>query len=631
MTTHLTMDLTGEHPRYKITDRTYVIFRVGQIVDLEAVAYTKSLYVFLAGPISGHLVELKKGTDWQPNTLAYNDMSRAKMVDSRFSEDLITSITMMRPLPDTGSYQIIISFQSLYPNQLRTALHHNEPFEFTPDLALSMVKQVERLTDITSRSVEVTTTPVKAILFDIDPGKEKTSNYVVDERHVLDVPNGTCFIQPLAGSFFKDSIVIKHPASGRTFVEGVDYAIVGMNEENTKLATHTSPVYNYIVIKQPIIDAVLVTYHAFGGQPTLLNYRELKDDVTSINAYLNDVNFVSEGNLGSAPLIVDIANSVNALEENMRILQGRPSYGDMTHGKTTLMKISAPDSKLHWYTIASLSDVLGGSPCTGDTMGFRLQTQLTHIQMHVMVSADITNPYGDYFNVDIVSENYPKGYIPYTDYTDIDAIIRPQFRIVWNNDGETLSGVFLQLGFELKGVTEETLAISDISGAESCWKLVDNSPNTTYPSDNAFALPNPACYWEKSNPKSRQVSMLVPYKGGHIAWAGAKVLNRPIQGWINYTLTNHHLPDGLNLKKIRRATLGLEERDGYPFSITIPFAEGSDHLFGHGAFTYNNQPAYINLEIYNDPDTGLTIKVNAEISAGTEAIELDLRHIIIYL
>lgn len=50
-----------------------------------------------------------------------------------------------------------------------------------------------------------------------------------------------------------------------------------------------------------------------------------------------------------------------------------------------------------------------------DTFVFRLQTQLSHIQFTVAVSVDLNNKGADRLNVNVISENYPRGYVPFTD------------------------------------------------------------------------------------------------------------------------------------------------------------------------------------------------------------------------
>ena len=97
-----------------------------------------------------------------------------------------------------------------------------------------------------------------------------------------------------------------------------------------------------------------VTYHTFGGDPTIDNYRALLTNMNNVVRYLNDVEFITSTNLGQTTAMTSVFQRIDQLEDNVRRLQGTPAYGDITSGKCILMKLFSETQGLHWYTIASL-------------------------------------------------------------------------------------------------------------------------------------------------------------------------------------------------------------------------------------------------------------------------------------
>ena len=629
---NLTIDLTGTAVNYAEADRVFRIFKANQHIDLGTPVYAKSIKVYL---ISGGITTLlKENADYvivQADIDACdNAKSSAKLMDPNWDETLTSGITSKLGVTTDESYTISISYQRLYPNQLRTAYYHNEPLNLTPELLLSMVKDIENLKTATSRVVDIATlSNDHSVLFELDESKTNTNNYVEGEVHTVNTSAGKYLIHPKGGSFYGDSVTVKY--YGNTLVEGKDYQLAGMNIEKTKNTSHTAPVYDFIMLLTDVNGDFEISYHAFGGDPTLDNYRELLDKLTAVTDYLNDESTLTVANLGNTDIMTSLYERVTTLENNMRRLQGTPSYGDITNGKAITLKLYADTTCIHWYNIAKLYTTMGTavSPCTADTFEFRLQSLLTHFQFHVAVSVDLSNRANDILNVEVIAENYPRGYQPFTDYADIDKIIRPQLRVVWT-EGDVVSGAYLQLGFELNNILEETICIEDLSGHESSWLLVNETATVTQPSDNDFLLPNGTSIWDKDLPECKSESMLVPFKKGHLAWAGSQSMNFE-EGWGCLEVVDDQLllPDSINIRKLTKLRVDIEEYDGVQFPIDVLFNSGNDHLKGHASFTHNNEPAYINAEIYRE-NGRLVIRVNYDITAGTSANELFIRDLVAF-
>lgn len=631
---NLTMDLTGEHRNYAVDNRVFRIFKTDQYVDFGTVVFKDSLKVYL---LSGGInTELELNTDFiipdSAITACDNDTSAAKLMDSKFTKDLISGIQFIRGVEEGSTYTVSISYQQLYPSQVRTAYWHNTPLNVTPELVQDIVNRIEQLSVLANKVTDVGSLTANDSLFlEVDESKTNSHNYITDEVHILDVPNKRFIIHPKGGSFYYDSVKITHPSTGEILVLNKDYFIVGMDEACTKATSHTSPVYKFILVTAAISDAVNVSYHAFGGDPTLDNYREILTNMNNVIQYLNEAKNLTEDSLGATEVMTALFERLNQMEARMRRLENTPAYGDITFGKSILMKLISETSGLHWYTIASLYTVTGyeNRVYTADTFMFRLQSEQSHFQFTAAVSVDLMNTTGDKFNVNILSNNYPRGFVPFKEYDSIDAIIRPQLRVVWAESSQA-SGAYLQLGIDLKQMLAETICIEDLSGHESAWKLIDGTDTATLPSDDLIKLPN-GTTWSSVLEECKEEHMLIPFTHGHLAWAGMVQMNKTDAGWQSYEISGNELllDSNTNISKITKLRLDIEEEDGLQFPIDIPFSGGMEHAKGHATFTHQNLPAYVNAEMYRVDDT-LKIRLNYDITAGVESNTLSIRDIVIF-
>jgi hypothetical protein len=311
-----------------------------------------------------------------------------------------------------------------------------------------------------------------------------------------------------------------------------------------------------------------------------------------------------------------------------KLLAGQASYGDVSSGKAILKKITAVDDELHWFTIAELYKVDGSDDIIiSDRMQFRLKTLKTNMMFDAIVSVNLTNQTNK-FHVDVLSEHYDKGFIPYENYDNVNSIVRPQLRIVYNTDEIENSGILLQLGMEFKGFTEETVVVEDMSGKEGCWKLITPPDVAVGPEDDVIQLPNSEQVFDNLNPDSISISTLVPFKEGYIVWAGAYPLNREEGGFKEVDL-DHFIPSNIDLTKITRARMELRESNGLLFPLDVLFIPGSTDMTGLGNFMYNGEPCYVNLRIWKDSE-GVYLRATSDVDRNHIAAQLDLVHIYIF-
>ena len=632
---NLTMDLTGSLENYLVENEVFKISKYGQCVDFHTPIFKDSLVVTLiTSGVNG--IQLVVDEDFiipeECVNSCDNDLSRAMLQDPDFNSTLISGIRITRAVEAGTTFTISCTYQRLYPAQLRTAYLHGEPLIVTPELIADMVNKIEQHDVFVNKVSSLTTDDSSSsILLEEDVDCTNANNEIIDEDHIVNTSGNRFLIHPKGGSFYKHSLVIKLASTGEVLTEGTDYRVIQMDAGATKASTYqgVGGIWKFILILRSINGHVLVSYHAFGGEPTLDNYRELQELYAAIIQYLSDSSMLTAETLGSTELMTSIFDRVNKLEAQVRRLQGTPSYGDLTDGKTIVMKLFAETQGLHWFTIAKLYKIDGDTtPCIADTFTFRLQTEQTHIQMTASVAVDLSNQKGDIMNVTMLNDNYPRGYVPFSDYSKIDRIIQPQLRVVWNEQ-DSVSGAYLQLGFELKNVLEETVQIEDISGHESCWLLVDEVATVTTPQDDDFALPDGST-WSTLLQKHRLESMMVPFRNGHLIWAGTVNMNDST-GWQYHEFADDLILDtSVDITKFKKLRVDVSETDGFQFPVDIQFNSGTDHLKGHASFTHNNEPVYINAEIFI-VNNKIYVRLNWDVVAAVESNPLEIKDLVIFL
>ncbi len=639
----LNMDITGKNETYRDSNAVFKIVKYGQLINFETPVFAESLVVNLVSSGVKNLLLVENQDYTIPEeaiSSCDNDLSAAVMRDPNFDKKLISGIQLIRPVADDDEgYLVSVTFQRLYPREIDHNYYDNKvPVNLTPGLIREIVSKLathdvllNRVTQVTSLDSEHNT------LLEVDTTGTNPNNKITNERHLVNVATKRFIIHPQAGAFYGNSLKITHVSTNTQLVLNKDYILVGMNVADTKATSSTDTVWDYIAITSALFDEITIEYQAFGGEPTLTNYRALEDHIVSIISYLNNAQNVTADTIGNTPVLTSVFDRLNHLEADVRRLQGTPTYGDSTSGKTVMMSLASQATGMHWYTIASLYKVQttsGLSPAaSADTFTFRLQSSQTHFQFTCSVCVDLHNQNGDVMDCRVVSENYPRGYTSFQDYSGIADIIRPQLRVVWN-DSNTTSGACLQLGFDLKTVNKEVIAIEDCSGQESAWKLVDEIDAVTTPSDSDFLLPDGASTWSDLSSISRSESMLIPFHKGHLLWCGKIPMNRPLGGWKSTILTDDLLfKEKVDITRFRKLRINIEEDKGNQFAIDIPFSPDTKTLKGHSSFTHQEQPAYVNAEIYRNQKKNdeLTVDINYQIVAGESSTKLTIRDMVIFL
>ena len=639
----LTPDFTMEEECCKQENDARVVFKEGQVISFATPIYGETLDITILGTVTRSFV---RGVDWvvAEEDLDTDTLSRLKLQEPTFDEEVIKSIHVTRSILEGTQLTVAMTYQQVYPIRSQKILLNNQPIVWTADLAKEMIEDLSYLKALTAPTQSIFGVPraTSPRLLEEDPYKENVDNMVSDEIHAINVPNNKMYVHPIAGAFFKDSLKVEYVYStdepNKVLVEGEDYLVCGCDRAKTAATTNIEGVYDFIYFLKPYVGDVSISYWAYGGIPTLYDQQTMEESINNIINHLNEINAVTPSTLNAVPAFRALSHEVFHLREDMRRLtqDGRATYGDVTSGMTLKKKLVATDSDTHWWTIATLYkvDTQSGSSevMTAEEFIFKYASLNTNMMFTCAVDVNL-NREDRVLEVSLINDCSPKGFTPFESYDHIEMIPRPQLRVIYNTNDQMNSGVALQIGLKLSGVYEDYIAIEDLSGKESAWKLVEDDTTATTGNyqDDLVVLPNDAHVWDKLNPESKMESTLVPLKRGHLVWAGSRAVNRPSTGILTLDLKDHFLDDDIDISTIKKARVELEETGGTRFALEMPFVDGTETKTGTSAFAYNGATAYMNVHIKRDAETSkLVITVEAYSAAGLSANKLDMKHLYLF-
>lgn len=629
MATFYEPDLTGSSPDYLVTNDVYTIFSNSMRIEFNRSIFLSSLTIVVQG--TGN-VPFVSGTDWTTdNTIDvdYTEMSRMKNIDSSFNATLIKSILITSPM--TVPYKISCSYQQLYPVPSKIAVSDTGAVELTPSLILDVLSRLSNVESslLASQSV-LASTQANPRLLPVDVNESIATNLISGEVQTVNVPGGQNVIVPTCGAFYADSVVLTVPGTTTPLVLNTDYILFGADLAKTKLTTNTSGVYKYILMLKQYIGNVNVTYHAFGGDPTLYDAIAMQGELTNISNYLTQTSFLTPSDLGSTAVFLSALNRISSLETSMRNLvnSGSPTYSDVTgNGTSIVTKIRSNDNNLHWWNIASLYQVAGSTDVIiADRMHFRMQLATSHVSADVFVNVDLN--LATPFTIDSISVNQDLGYVPFVSYTPSTPVIMPQFRIIYNNQSGVNSGIYLQIGLELTNLAE-TISIQDLSGSESAWILLPGSSTAILPQDSMVVLPNTTQTWDPSYPNSTSQLHMMPNKTGYLGWGGGTAITAlSTQGTVLTALvdTNFVVSD---ITKFRLVFTAAGDTT-HVFSCDIPATTYTGNLTvsGSGPFVAATDGTLSMMEV-KLTNTGTTVTLTLTPSSVPTTSTLSLRHILL--
>ena len=504
---YLDPDITGASPDCFVDNYQLCVYSSEQIIEFDVPVYWDSLHIFKTGTD----IELEKDTDYSIKEVDQTSIASIKYAHPDFDKLLVKSIVIHNPSAE--EFDITLKFQQLYPNMLNYYYYRGtSQLEFTPELLIEMldrIQQIEYTLKTTFNPNTFTPQSLEQIkIAELDINKSNPDNLIQDEIHHINTINDIVYISPTYGSFFKDSVSIIVADTGVPLEENKDYEIMGLNVQKTKVTTNPSGVYDFIKITKELVGNVKVTYHAFGGLPSLSNFKDMYDKLFNVLQYLSGNQLVSVDMVPTLPDIVSLKNKVYELEDKMRNLlsYGTPTYGDITFGTSTRKKITAVNNNLNWWTIASLYKVEGSDEIVlKDIFKFHIEFLNSGINLEGSVLVDLTkDDPNEQFRVVITNNNERPNMAQY----------KLHFRIVYNKTAGTYSGVLLQIGIALNDYLNDTIAIEDLSGKESCWLLIAPPQSAVNPENDNLLLPDGSSYWVSTDDSSHQISTLAPLATG---------------------------------------------------------------------------------------------------------------------
>lgn len=503
-----TPDLSGENWSYYVNDYQRTIFRYPQKILFDIPVFENDkLTVVKLGTVN---VSLVKGADYVINEddIDYDAISVCKNMDPSFDKILLKSITILTF--NENVFKIQVTFNQLFADSINyAAINREQEIEVTPTLVANVVAQVAYLQQMVLNYGETFSeqSSITKVALNEYPDGDNDDNLIVNELHDINTFDNKTLIRPIYGSFFKDSVSIKNTLSGEVF--GVDdFEVQDLDISRTKTTSNESGVFRLIKIKKEFVGQVGVDYRAYGGVADVASIRSIQGQLSVIESFLSKTSYITPATISADPTIVNILNKLQELDGTMRLLlqNGLPSYGDVTTGTAVLKKVTAQDTNLHWWTIGTLYRVEGSSDnVLADVFKFRLKSLLSNMMFECSVSVNVSD------NADRIRVNCDNSNLP----DDVLNKYCPKLRILEVTNGGVYSGVVLQLGMKLgSGILQETFDIEDMSGRESCWKLVAFNSESVPPEDTGVLMPNGSAVFAYGDTNSLFNEATIPFKSG---------------------------------------------------------------------------------------------------------------------
>jgi len=504
-----TPDLTGLDWGYYFSTYQRTIFRYAQKMPFVVPVFqNERLELIKLGTVNTPMVV---NVDYiiYDDDIDYDAMSVCKTIDNDFSAILLKSVTILAYTDET--FMVQAKFNQLYADNINYArINSAQELEVTPALISNMVEQLTYLQQmVVDRAGEFTeqSSIVKMALEEYLNGN--ALNDVIDEIHDVNTLGGNSLIRPIYGAFFKDSVVVKNALSGVEFVPDTDYKVIDLDITRTRATSNTSGVYRVIEILKDTVGEVKISYRAYGGEADVASMRQVQDRINVIEDYLSRTSYLTPQTLPADPAMISIINKIQEMEGTMRLLlqNGMPSYGDVSTGTAVLKRIVSQDTNLHWWSIASLYRVDGSvDDILADVFKFRMKSTISNMMFECSVSVNVNTDAAKRLDVKCLNSNIPANTL---------AVFVPKLRIIEVNTGGVYSGVQLQLGMKLSaGILQETFDIEDMSGRESCWKLVPFSEISTPAEDTGVLMPNGVAVYTTGDPTAIANETIIPFTDG---------------------------------------------------------------------------------------------------------------------
>lgn len=621
-------DLTGANPDYS-KSTTISLFQTNQVIEFGTAVFEDTIQMTLLSDAQSSIPPGQNGWAVRDSDVDWTQMGLMKGRDPSFNRRLVKSIVIVREI--LVDIPVRIAYQQLYPVQTSQSTSGGQ-VRFTPQTFLELLGDVSHLKGVIASNIGNAIVPneITVRTLEIDQHMSNSANMIEDEVQLVNVFDHQSIIAPAYGAFFKSSLEVRDHASGALFVPDVDYVVIGCDLDRTANTSETSGVYRYVLILREYVGEVRFSYHAYGGTINHLDVKEIGNEVNNILQYLGNKSFLTEHTLSSSPLLRGYLNRLEEVEQRMRILLNNADYGSVTgNGVSVRRTITAVDTQLHWWNVAELYTAEAGidpAVVVSDRMRFRAKLVHSDVMFDVAVSVNLRaerNP----FTIECDIRQQDMGY-DLMGASDAQYPVAPQFRVIYNDeDGSYLSGAYLQIGMPLIAL-EEILAIEDMSGKESCWKLLlgDDVIDTT-PKDSNVPLPSGTHTWDLNNDDSVVYTKSLPTTDTmYRAFEGGNPLS-------NYPFSADQaslLPEYFRVEDIKTVRVVLSNNStGEPILIDIPVTGIENGVSGRAMVSDTGD--FLKVTIYNAVN-GEPGVINIGSTDGEElpaSLGLDLNYLLV--
>ncbi len=586
-------DLSGTLAGYKKEDLRFVIFENDQRIEFGEPVFINSIVVTKSVGTGWVPVTQGAADGWtfvdgiDTDSSAKSD---AMLKDKTFNGVLVKSIVVKIFNSTNTKATVSVSYQRLRKDLNESFTYDGNGPEYSPAL---MAKVLERIEYLSSKSNTVTDMFGSSLedhtLLEQDLTGTNVVNLIQQERHTINVPGGRMFISPDRGSFYKHDVVVqgftpiattitstnKVSFYGKlfiytedtynaalntttskekrvvirrsnvdnyvgfsgtiagdvvTWVEGVDYKIIGVNLAKTKVSSHTSGVYEHIQVLKAYVGDVFITYRAFGGSVSTQDVLDMHKNLKNLVSVIKGSGLLTDKSVYTHPIVREMIDRLNAMEEFHH------HYAQIEH------IISVRDNAFHWYNIAFIYDNRwdGLEDALNDLGSFRIESMARNWAYEFNIITDLESDTGRQLRVKTLACSDTNIVNNFKNYAILDNHDNVYLRLCWVGDGKT-SGVVLQYGMKfdkfalpINGVETETLIVTNKSGRASRWRLYSNPLEMDYPADDNFStpvyhenanddnftMPNGYTRWQSSNVDCSWKCRPLEPEDGMIYWAG---------------------------------------------------------------------------------------------------------------
>ena len=546
------MDLTGSDPGYLVSDYEFVVFEPGQKIQFRQPVYLNSISIKLVVDETTTM-PMTKDVDWSVDLNNVDDddvaVSEAKLAMEGFAEPIVKSLTMIKTF--TAQYHILVTYQRLRNNIIDEAgvlvdawsvqdeggttmqevlegifTGEHTDITYTPGLIAELVRAVTYLQSIVGNNSSVAEAVVPSTILYEDLTGIKAENFIEDELYNIDTTQNKSIIKPAHGSYYAHELVVKNASNSAVFVKNVDYVTLGPNLAKDRIAEHPAAVFDYIHFLIPFTGSVELTYHAFGGEPTVMDYEHLHEAIIVLShAVLNSGALTTE----SLPLhtyIIEINARLQYLEDLAR-------WENEDQHRYIFEVSDQGNDQYNWYNIASMYK----TPDTGETIHtkssahLRLKYNETEYISDVFVTLDLASKQIlDVRTINAISSLEP-------DTTGEDELkVVPVIRAIAvpESNGTITKGVILQLGVRsgLGATPNYNIMIEHVNARNSKIQTWDHTETTPVVRNTDVVMPAGVTVWNALEPTHINNSRLAIPDDGIVVFSGGLLL---VNDYVNNT------------------------------------------------------------------------------------------------